>query len=101
MTWNKKELGVARRSTQQRFRIYYEQLDFFSKEFQKTFDPNSHDDQHLAFKKGFAKELLAAIGDHISISDLQQIVEVFSDELKSREEERLLFIKSLQGECNE
>lgn len=88
MTWESNELGTARRSTQQRFRIFLEQLDFFSEEFQKTFDPNSEDDQYLSFKQGFAKELLACLGDHLSIADIEQIVEVFSDELIIRNIQR-------------
>lgn len=81
MSWNSKYLGVARRSTQQRFRIFLEQLDFFSKEFQ---DANSEDNQYLSYKDGFAQELLNVIGDDISIADIRQIVSVFSKELDTR-----------------
>lgn len=86
MTWQQIELGTARRSTQQRFRIYLEQLDFFSDEFLNTFNP--HVQRYLAQKNGFAKELLDTLGDHLSIADLQQIVDVFQEELFSRERER-------------
>ena len=86
MTWQQTELGTARRSTQQRFRIYLERLDFFSDEFLNTFNP--HVQRYLTQKNVFATELLDILGDHLTIADLQQIVDVFQEELFSRERKR-------------
>jgi hypothetical protein len=87
MTWESKEQGTARRSTQERFRIYHEQLEFGCPEFIEALNAQD-EDETLGFKQGFAKELLACIGDHLSIADIEQIVEVFSDELITRNIER-------------
>lgn len=85
--WQQTELGTARRSTQQRFRIYLEQLDFFSEEFRSACS-NTDLEDYLTNENGFAKELLNTLGDHLSIADLRQIVDVFQEELFSRERKR-------------
>ena len=92
MTWDSKELGTARRTTQQRFRINLEQLEFFSPEHLTALSKYSEEEEeYLCFKDGFASELLGCLSDHLSISDLKQIVNVFGKELEKREERRKKF----------
>lgn len=79
--WEEQETKYALRSTAQRFKITYEQIDLAS--WMKT-DANDDINQHLTFERGFGEELLAAIGKHLSINDLTQISQVFTEELKSR-----------------
>ena len=94
MAWQQIELGVARRSTQQRFRIYLEQLDSFSEEFRSACSTDV--EECLTNQNGFAKELLDALGDHLSIADLQQIVDVFQEELFSRERRRFRLLSLIK-----
>lgn len=92
--WESKELGVSRRNFQDRFRIYYEQLDLFSSEARPFWkDEYEEMEEGLMFKQGFARELLSCMGDHLSIADLQQIVEVFQEEYDKREAVRQEHIK--------
>ena len=79
--WEEQETKYAHRSTAQRFKITYEQIDLVS--WMKT-DANDDINQNLTFERGFGEELLAAIGDHLSINDLTQISQVFTEELKLR-----------------
>jgi|SRR3990172_5136260 len=97
MTWESKEIGTVRRSFQDRFVICFEQMDLFS-EGAKDFwnDEVEELEEQLTFKQGFAIELLEVMGDHLSIADLQQIVEVFSEEYEKREAIRQEFVSGLK-----
>ena len=81
--WEEQETKYARRSPGQRFKITYEQIDLLS---WMKIDTNSEEYQYLAYENGSGKELLEAIGDHLSINDLQQIILVFLEELALRKE---------------
>ena len=83
MTWEVIKESYARRSTQTRFKVVTEQLDFFSEEFRQALSDQDMD-KYIAYKTGFAKELLHAVINDISINDLEQIVKVFGDELEWR-----------------
>lgn len=94
MTWETKELGTARRSFQDRFRVYFEQMDLFSEEARDFWNDKTDEvEEYLMYKQGFAKELLACMEDHLSIADLQQIVEVFGVRYEELEAERQLRIR--------
>ena len=93
MSWEKKATAVARRSTQTRFVIHTEELEFASPEFIQSLNAED-ENEHLAYKDGFAKELLKAIGDNLSISDLKQIIDVFTIEYDKRESKRQIHIKN-------
>jgi len=92
MTWETKNISIARRSTQTRFVIHTEQLEFASPEFVQALN-NDDENEALAYKDGFAKELLSAIGDELSVSDLKQILDVFGKKYAEREAERQERIK--------
>lgn len=97
MTWESKELGTARRSYQDRFRIYFEQMDLFSEEAKDFWNDEVDElEEQLTFKQGFAKELLSCMEDHLSIADLKQIVEVFGARYEEREAKRLEFVSKLK-----
>lgn len=81
--WEEQETKYTRRTPAQRFKITYEQIDLLS---WMAFDSNNEEYQYLAYENGTGKDLLEAIGDHLSINDLKQIVQVFSEELALREE---------------
>lgn len=83
--WEEQQTKYARRTPAQRFKITYEQIDLVS---WMKLDSNSEECRYLAYYNGYAKELLEAIGDNLSISDLEQIVEVFSEELARRTEKK-------------
>lgn len=97
MSWENKGTAIARRSTQTRFVIHTEQLEFGSPEFVQALNAEG-EDEHLVYKDGFAKELLEAIGDSLSISDLKQIIDVFGKEYQERESERQEHIKRYKKE---
>lgn len=89
MSWEAEQEKSARLSLQNRFIIRFEQLAFFSDEFQKALaDQDSDEEQELIYGHGFANELLGAMNDHLSISSLRQIIDVFQEELEARETER-------------
>lgn len=89
MSWEAEQEKSARLSLQNRFIIRFEQLAFFSEEFQKALaDQDSDEEQELIYGHGFANELLAAMNDHLSISAMRQIIDVFQEELEARETER-------------
>lgn len=93
MSWKKKATAVARRSTQTRFVIHTEELEFASPEFTQSLNAED-ENEYLAYKDGFAKELLKAIGDNLSISDLKQIIDIFTIEYDKRESKRQIHIES-------
>lgn len=70
MTWEIKEQNTITLHCQNRFVIIYEQLDFFSKEFQNSLN----DTDCLTQSEDFAHPLLDAIGDHLSRRNLQDII---------------------------
>lgn len=87
MSWKIIDEKIARRSFQTRFIIKTEQLEFGSHAFIEALN-KKNDDEELEYGNGFAIELLNAMKDHLSISDLKQIVEVFSTEYEKEENER-------------
>lgn len=91
MTWESTDRGTARRTTQERFRIFHEQLEFACPEHLAAMDKAEKEGQ--ISKDEFAKELLDAMGDDISIADLRSLSKIFHDELKRREIERTDRIK--------
>lgn len=94
MTWESKEMGSARRSYQDRFRIYFEQMDLFSEEAKDFWtDETDEFEEYVMYENGFAKELLACMEDHLSIADLAQIVEVFGERYQQLEAKRRLNLK--------
>lgn len=95
MSWDFIDEKIARRSLQTRFVIKTEQLEFGSDEFRDALNKqDSDEEQELIYGHGFANELLEAIGDHLSIRDLKQIIEVFTDEYEERESTRQERIKN-------
>lgn len=70
MTWTTEEVHVIRHGLQDKFTIKYQQLDFFSEEFQSGLDDVDCEKD----SKDFAEELLAAIGDHLSRRNLRDII---------------------------
>lgn len=87
MSWEIIDEKIARRSFQTRFIIKIEQLEFGTPTFVEALN-SKDDDEELEYGNGFATELLNAIKDQLSISDLKQIVEVFSAEHEKEESER-------------
>lgn len=70
MTWVFKESNQVSLGLQDRFTIIYDQLDFFSREFQRGLD-NADCEKD---SKDFAESLLAAIGDHLSRRNLRDLI---------------------------
>lgn len=70
MTWETKQTDIVRRGLQDRFTIMYDQLDFFSEEFQSGLDAVDCEKDSVEF----AQQLLAAIGDHLSRRNLRDLI---------------------------
>lgn len=80
MTWESKELGTARRSTQHRFKITLETLDYFSKEHLELVDT----EDGTSCGAHFATELVDCLKDYLSIHDLQELRKEFKKEYERR-----------------
>lgn len=72
MTWKVKSKHKVVNGLQDRFLITYEQLDFFSEEFQKGLDEIDCEKDSIEF----AQDLLNAIGDHLSRRNLKDLIRV-------------------------
>lgn len=70
MTWVFKESHKVYTGLQDRFTIIYDQLDFFSEEFQSGLDNVDCEKD----SKEFAQQLLSAIGDHLSRRNLRDLI---------------------------
>lgn len=70
MTWIFKESHKFRLGLQDKFTLIYEQLDFFSEEFQSGLDNCDCEKD----SRDFAENLLTAIGDHLSRRNLRDII---------------------------
>lgn len=78
MTWIFKESHIVKSGLQDRWTIIYEQLDFFSEEFQSSLgDVDCEKDS-----KDFARGLLAATGDHMSRRNLRDLIDECSKRLE-------------------
>lgn len=84
-------LGYAHRTASQRFCISFESTSYnLGEHWQKSLD-QSDTTEYLEWvynNKGFAKELLNNLKDHLSIKDLRDIVDVFQQELDKELKER-------------
>lgn len=70
MTWVFKESHKVKLGLQDKFTIIYDQLDFFSAEFQRGLDDIDCEKD----SRDFAEQLLSAIGDHLSRRNLRDII---------------------------
>ena len=70
MTWETKQTSIVRCGLQDRFTIVYDQLDFFSEEFQSGLDSVDCEKDSVEF----AQQLLSVIGDHLSRRNLRDLI---------------------------
>ncbi len=85
MSWEMKEEHVVRRTTQDRFIISFEQLNFFSQEFKNHLNSDA---RHSHGSQEFAEELYIALRDHLSIADCEAVADVFEREFYNRKSKR-------------
>jgi len=70
MTWVSYETNSVKLGLQDRFTIIYDQLDFFSEEFQMGLDNVDCEKDSVEF----AQQLMSTIGNHLSRRNLRDLI---------------------------
>jgi len=70
MTWEVKEKHTVTIRLQDRLQITYEQLDFFTSEFQEGLDSTDC----ITESANFAESLMSTIGSHMSKRNLEDLI---------------------------